>query len=215
MISALIALPYELARLPMTLVDHTLSTRMAETSRPRATLHRAIGTTDKVAGALLGNPAIAQRGADRVERTAMLRSAARLEQEAATSREQARDTAAAGRQEAAQQRAAAQQTAASGLDEADAAEARATQEATTEAAKAASAKKKAADKRAASRTATVEQRKERVDAAAEKKQQGAQRAAKKKLDDARTTKQAAAGTRSDADRLGDLAETKKQARKQG
>ena len=214
MISTLIALPYEVARLPLTIADNGLVQRLPETSGTRVTLDRAIGSADKLAGTLLGNRDIAQRGTDRIERSEKLLTAARLEQEAAARREQARDTAAAGRRKATRKRKAAQDRAASGLDEADAAEARGKQQAKAKAARAASAKKAAADRRAASRTATVEQRKGRVDSAAEARKRSAQRKAKAELDDARKTKQSATEARSDAERLSDLTEAKKQERKQ-
>jgi hypothetical protein len=215
MISTLIALPYELARLPLVIVDHRLSDKLPETSGPRVTLDRAIGSADKLAGALLGNRDIAKRGAERIDRSDKLLTAARLEQEAATRREQARETATAGRREAAQMRKAAQDRAASGLNEADAAEARGQREARAKAARSASAKKAAADQRAASRTATVEKRKQRADSGAEAKKQAAQREAKAELDDARETRQSAAEARVDAERLSDLTEAKKHERKQG
>jgi hypothetical protein len=214
MISTLIALPYEVARLPLTIADNGLVRRLPETSGTRVTLDRAIGSADKLAGTLLGNRDIVQRGADRIERSEKLLTAARLEQEAATRREQARDTAAAGRRKATRKRKAAQDRAASGLDEADAAEARGRQQAKAKAAKTAAAKKAAADRRAASRTATVEQRKGRVDSAAEARKRSAQRKAKAELDDARKTKQSATEARADAERLSDLSEAKKQERKQ-
>ena len=166
MISTVIAFPYELARLPLTVLDGQLADRLPETSTPRVTLNRAIGSADKLAGAVLGNSEIASRGADRLERFEKLVAAARLEREAAADREQARESAAAGRREAAEKRKSAQDRAASGLDEADEAEARGKQEAEKKAEKAAAEKKEAADKRAASRTATVEERKKRVDSAA-------------------------------------------------
>ena len=103
---------------------------------------------------LLRNSDIAQRGADRLERSDTLLQAARLEQEAAARREQARETASSARDEAGQKRKAAQDRVASGLDEADAAEAQGKREAKARAAKTAASKKAAADKRAASRTAT-------------------------------------------------------------
>ena len=214
MISTLITLPYELARLPLVLVDNGLSDRLPETSGPRVTLDRAIGSADKLAGTLLGNRDLARRGSDRIERTEKLLTVARLEQEAATRREEARETAAAGRREAALKRKAAQDRAASGLQEADAMEARGKRQARTKANKTASTKKAVADQRAASRAATVEQRKARVDSAAEAKKQGAQREAKGQLDDARATKQAAAESRADAERLSDLTEAKRSQRKQ-
>ena len=214
MISTLIALPYELARLPLAIVDNGLSGRLSETSGLRVTLDRAIGSADKFAGALLGNRDIAKRGAGRIERLDKLRLAARLEQEAAARREQVRESVAVGRRRAAQQRTVAQKRVASGLKEADAAEARGKQEAKARAVKTASAKKATAAKRAASRTTAVEQRKARADSAAKAKKQSAQRGAKTGLDDARETKQAAAAARADADRLGDLIEAKAQERKQ-
>jgi hypothetical protein len=214
MISTLIALPYELARLPVVVVDNNLSARLPETSRPRLLLDRSIGTADKVAGALLRNPEIARRGADRVERSGRLLDAARLQDEAEARREQARDTAAAGRREATQKRKAAQDRAASGLEEADAAETRGKQQAKAAAQKTATAKKKAADKRAASRTATVEQHKARVESDADEKTRTAQREAQAELADARETKESAAEARADAERLSDVTEAKKQQRKQ-
>ena len=215
MISTVIALPYELARLPLVLIDNNLSPKLPETFGPRLGLHRAIGWTDKVAGALLGNPDIAKRGADRIERSDKLRTAAHLEQEAATRREQIRETSAAARKEAAEKRKTAQDRAASGIEEADAAEARGKHRAKATATKTASAKKAAADQRAASRIATVEQRQRRVDSAAQTKKQAAQRKAKDELNDARETKQSAAEARADAERLSDLTEARKRKRKEG
>lgn len=214
MISTVIALPYELARLPLTVVDKTLAGRMAETSTPRVTMDRAIGTADKVAGALLGNDGIAQRGADRIERSDKILTAARLEQEADARLAQAARKAASGRQEATRKRHEAKDRAATGLVEADAAEARAKKAAKAKAARTAATKKAAADQRAASRTATIEKRKDRVASSAEAKKKTTQRAAKAELNDARTTKQSAAEARADAKRLADLTEAKKQERTQ-
>ena len=214
MISTLISAPYKLARLPLVIIDNTLSDRLSETSAPRVTLDRAIGSADKLAGALLRDEEIAKDGAKRIERSQKLVTAARLEQEADSRREQARETLTQGRQEAEQKRQAAQKRVVSGLNEADAAEARGKQEAKAKARKAANAKKSAAAKRAANRVSTVEQRKAQVDSAAEAKKKAAQRKAKAELDDASKTKQAAAEARADAERLSDLTEAKKQERKQ-
>lgn len=213
-ISTVIALPYQLARLPLVIVDDTLLDRLPETSGARVTLNRTIGSADKLAGTLLRNRDIAKRGVDRIERTDKLLTAERLEHEAAERREQATKTAAAGRRKATQQRQTAQDRAASGLKEADAAEARGKQQATTTAAKTASAKKAAATKRATSRTATADQRKRRADTAADANKQTAQRKAKTDLDDANKTRQSANASRADAERLSNLTQTKKQDRKQ-
>ena len=124
MISTLIALPYELARLPVVIVDQNLSDRLPESSGPRLGLDRAIGSADKLAGALLGNRAIARRGADRLERSDKLVTAARLELEAEARREQAQQVAAVGRRQAAAKRRAARSRVAASLEAAGTAEAR-------------------------------------------------------------------------------------------
>jgi hypothetical protein len=214
MISTLIALPYEIARLPLTLVDSKLADRLPETSAPRVTLDRAIGSADKLVGAVLRNREIAERGTDRLDRTDKLVAAARLEQTAAERREEAAETIAEGHQEAAQKRKAAQDRAASGLDEAAAAEARGKQEAKAKADQAAAVKKAAADKRAANRTETAQQRKKIADSAAEAKKQAEQRKAQAERDEARKTEQEAAEARDDAELLDDLVEEKKQERQQ-
>jgi len=214
MISTLIALPYEIARLPLTFVDTKLADRLPETSAPRVTLDRAIGSADKLVGSVLHNPDIARRGADRLDRTDKLVAAARLEQTAAQRREQAAETLVEGHQEAAQKRKAAQDRAASGLDEAAAAEARGKQQAKERAAKAAAAKKAAADKRAANRTETAEQRKKIADSTAEAEKQAEQHKAEAERDEARKAKQEAADSRDDAEILSDLVEEKKQERQQ-
>ena len=66
MISTVIALPYEILRLPLAVLDTGLSA-LSETSGARVTLDWAIGTSDKLAGSLLRNDEIARRGADRIE----------------------------------------------------------------------------------------------------------------------------------------------------
>lgn len=117
MITTLTALPYELARLPLTTIDQGPSRRLPETSLPRTTLDRAIGSADKLVGALLRNDQIASRGADRIERSDSLVKAARLEDQADARREAVRDAASTGREEATQKREAAAEVL-SGLTEA-------------------------------------------------------------------------------------------------
>lgn len=214
MISTLIALPYELARLPLVVVDQTLSPRLAETSAPRVTLDRTIGSADKLAGSVLGNRGIAQRGQDRLERARTLRAAAQHEKQAASARKEADAAATTGLHEAIQKREAAEEQLTSGLREAEVVEVRGKREAKAKAARTASAKKRAADQHAESRTTAAEQRKQRTESAAEARKKAAQRSAKAELDEARQAKQAANQDRSDAERLGDLAEVKKQQRKQ-
>ena len=213
MISTLIALPYEIARLPLVLVDETLAGRLSDASPPRVTLERTIGSADKLAGALLGNREIAARGAERLERSRKLRSAARREQQATSLRRQARDTSAAARDEAAAKREAAEERVTSGLREADKVEEKGKRDARENATRTAASKKKTADRSAANRTATTAERQRRVESAAEAKKRTAQQAATGELDEARDTKRSAARDRAEAERLSDLTEVKKKQRK--
>jgi hypothetical protein len=214
MISTLIALPYELARMPLVIIDNSLSDRLPESSALRVTLEQAVGGADSLVGALLSDRRIAQRGADRLERSEMLAAAARLEEEAETRREQARQTDAVGRREASAKRRAAQHRAASGLEAAAAEEARGKQAAKAKAAQTAAAKKAAADERAASRKAAGMQDNQRKRSAIDARARASQRKARYEIAAARATKRSAAAIRADAERLGDLTKAKKQTRKQ-
>lgn len=214
MISTLITLPYELARLPLVTLDERVFRQLPETSMPRVAVGRAIGSVDKLAGALLRNDKLASRGADRIERFDKLAEASRFEDHASARREAARDTAEKGRHEAAQKREAAAESALTGIAEAKKTEVQAKQQATTNAKKTAASKKATANKKAAKRTETVTQRKKRVDAAAEAKKKTARDDAKAGLNDARKSKEAAAEALADAEMLSDLTETAKKERKQ-
>lgn len=214
MIKRMIALPYELARLPVAAVGDRLTERLPEDSAARLTLDRTLGSADRLAGTVLGNRTIADRGTERLARSSRLATAAGLEDEAELRRQQAEETARDARQQAAAKRKAAQEQASSGLDEAAGAEARGKQQARAGARRTAAARKAAADKRAASSEAAAQQRRTRADAAARAKKKAAQAKAKAELDEARQNKQDAAAARADAERLSDLTEARKQERKQ-
>lgn len=212
MISTLIALPYELMRKPLAAADARLTDKLPEPVGAR--LGWALGSADKLAGTALRHPGIAQRGTERLERSSKLLTANRLEDEAQTRREQARQEQAAGRREAARKRQAAQERAAHGFKEADEAELRDKREAQDDAEKAAASKKAAANERAASRRSTAERRKEQVTSVAEATQQIAQGRTKAELADARESKRAADEARDDAERLSELTAAKKQQRQE-
>lgn len=214
MISTLIAIPYKVARTPLALIDSTLSDRLPETSLPRTALDRVIGTSDKLAGTVLRDHQLAESGADRIERSATLRKAARFEHKADARRSQAQRVSSEAFEEAAQKRASADDRAADSFRMAADVEARGKQEARAEAKRTAAEKTNAADQKAANREATIEQRKQNVVSAADAKKKRAQRKTKAKADDARKADQAAAQSRADADRLENLTEAKKQERKQ-
>lgn len=207
--SKLTSLPYELARLPWTLVDSALADRLPQTSRPRVVLDRALGSADRVAGSVLHDRGLAQRGADRLDRSTKLLAAERLEQEAAARREQAEQTETALTREAERKRKAAEDRAEAGLEEADAVEAQRTREATARAASGAAAKKASADELAARRRAAAEERKRGAEQVAESGKRAVQREVEVEVDEASEAKRTAQQARRDADRLDDIVDAKK------
>ncbi|EFQ83483.1 hypothetical protein HMPREF0063_11145 [Aeromicrobium marinum DSM 15272] len=213
MIRTIATIPYELARLPLRVADRGLSDRLPETSGPRVVLDRALGTADRLAGTLLGNDTIARRGADRLDRSDRVVSAARLEREAAARRDEARDVSSTGRRRASDQRTSAQEKAVAGLAEADAAEALGKREASTTAERTAATRKAVADQRAEDRASDAKKRKARADSAARARKKAARTKAASEVDDARSSEQAATEARADADRLDDLAASKKEDRR--
>ncbi len=186
--------PYKLARLPLSLFDSTVTERLPEGSAPRLVVDRAIGSADRLAGSLLRDPAIAERGAARLERSHRLATATHLEERAAAKRAQAEDRAVTG------------------LERADEAEEQGKQQARAEADEAEARKKAAAEKRAAARKDAASQRKEREKAAARTQRSSAQAKAKDRLEDAGETKKSARGKRAESERLDELADTKKRQR---
>ena len=213
MISTLISLPYELTRRPLVAVGDGLAGRLREDAAPRVYLDKAIGSADRLAGALLHNGKIAQRGTDRLERSAGLAQAATLERKAEAKRDQARTTQAAGRRKAEDQRQAAEEKLAHGLDEADAVEAQGKRDARAAATKTASAKKAAANQQASTKKSAADQRRARAEKAASAKEKAAQRQASAELEEARDNQETAADARKDANRLKDLTEAKKTERR--
>lgn len=214
MISTLVSLPYRIARLPLVLVDSRLSDVLPETSAPRVTFDRALGSADKLAGRLTGDREIARRGTERLDRLDKLATAARLEQEADARRDQADEVFREAGEQAERKRVTARARIASAPDKAQAAQAHAEQEARLEARTTAAAEKQAADERAVKVVESAEQQRKRKEAAAAARRRAAQRKAAKKTDDARETEEAAAQAREEAEQLGELTEAKKQERQQ-
>ena len=214
MLKNLIVKPYELARAPLTLVDRAVSPRLPEGSRSRAGLEWAMGSTDRIAGALLRNDEISRRGADRLDRFQKLASAERLEAEAEARRQQARQARAEGKQEAEDKRRAAEERALKALEDGDVAEARAKQEAKQRAAKTAATKKAAAAKKATARKTAAQKRQQAADSTSQARKKAAQKKTKAEIDDARERKAEADAARADADRLEELVDARKQERQE-
>lgn len=214
MISNLLAIPYKVVRTPLAVIDSTLAERLPEGSLLRATLDRVIGTSDKLAGTMLGDPSLAERGLDRLERCDTLRKAAKLQNEADRYHKEADQTMANAHEDAAQKRTAADERVAEVLDVADVVEARGKREARAEAKKAEASRKATADRKAENRVAVIDQRRNRLEANAEAVREAARNEAKAKLDHARKVDRTAEQSRAEAERLDSIAEAKKRERKQ-
>ncbi len=213
MINTVIALPYEAARLPLRLLDQRVAGKLPETSGPRVTFDRTLGKVDQLAGSVLRNRDIAERGTARLDRVEKATTAARLEQQASTLRDKAQTVAESGIKQATQKRKAARQRVDEGFQEAETVEQRGKRKAAEDAASVASRKKAAAAQRAETRVNAAEERKKRVETAAESKKRISQKRAEVELDEARENAHEAAADRADAERLSELTEAKKQARK--
>lgn len=209
----LLTVPFQVSRTPLALVDLQLSRRLPEDSMPRLVVDRILGSYDRFAGHMLDDPDLAQRGADRVLRSAKLANAVALEREAEQRREAAVAVAEAGERQAAETAQQAEERLASGLDEADAADRDGKRAAAAQARTDAARKKQRAENRTARRLASVEQKVKRAETTANTRITSAQKTAKAKFDDAATQRATARAKRKDADQLGQLTTAKRQARK--
>lgn len=209
----LLALPYQLARTPLALLDAKVAQRLAPDSPPRLVFDRALGSLDWLAGRVLRNSDIAERGAGRAARADKLATAVTLEQEAAERRRAAADAAQEGRQTVADKRKAAQDQARDGVQEAAATERDGKRAAADDARAREASAKKEAEARKKQRLSVVENERDRAEAVADARVSGARKVAKAKLSDVTEQRNTADAERGAADKLGELADEKKAARK--
>lgn len=210
---SLLTMPYQLSRGPITLIDLAVAHRLPADSAPRLVFDRAVGSYDRLAGRLLRDRTLVQRGTERVGRADKLADAATLEQQAAERRSAADEAARAAQQDAADKMDEAHERVEAGVRDARTAERRGKNAAAAKARTARARSKEQADAIAARRVRTTRQRVGAVEQAAEARTDSARRTAKAKLADVSKQRSAASAERSDADRLDRLAATKRQARK--
>ena len=210
----LLAVPYKFYRLPLAVVDEQVARRLPADSALRLVFDRALGSYDWLAGRLLGDVAVAERGSDRIARSAKLAGAVALERDAAAYRDQAAEEIGSGQRSAAAKREKARQRLADGLDEANARERQGKQRAAAQARADATRGKQQAAARTKQRVGAIQQRLQKADAVTDVKLQQTRRGADAKLDQARATKAAANSARARADQLGQLAATKRNSRNQ-
>ena len=215
----LLTVPYKLYRVPLAVLDHRVAQRLRVDSPPRLAFDRALGSYDRLAGRLLNDDDIAERGRERIARSGKLAGAGAgagavaLERDAAARREQAAKAAESGQRSATVKRQEAQRRLADGLRAADAAERQGKQRAATRARSHAGDNKRQADAVTKRRVNSIKDEVTQVDAATDAKLQQARRGAKAKLDDAAARRAAANSARTNADQLGRLAAAKQNSRK--
>lgn len=210
----ILRLQYRAARFPFQIIEEQLVTRLADESPARLIYERSLGALDVTVGNLLGAPDIAERGAALADRSEALLRAAELDAEADAQVREAGQNYRAGTEDAARQRQNAQAAKKQVVEEARQRADERKREADQNAGKRAAAVKERAEKTAAQRAAAVENAKHTEQSNISAAEKAVSKAAQAKLKDAQEKRTEAATTRSDADRVAELAEAEKEQRQQ-
>jgi hypothetical protein len=210
---AVLRFQYQIARLPLQLIEDQVVARLRSEGPARLLYERSFGALDATVGKLLGDPELAKRGAALVERSNALSKAAKLDATATRNREQAD-----AKLEAAHDEVVTDINEARDAKERQAVEARTDAEQRKRAADEAAEKrtvaaKKQADEAAAQRKKAAETVKRQEEAKIGAAEQRATKAAESKLDDAQAKRSEAASKRAQADRVEELANIEKQKRR--
>jgi hypothetical protein len=210
---AVLRVQYQVARVPLQLIETQLVARLDSDARLRLFYERSLGLLDAVAGNVLGSPRLAQHGATKIERSEKLMRAADLEAEANATIAQANSELRDARGIAAQ---ATEDVHAGKAQETK--QARDTAEARKLAARKAAdqradAAKKHADETAAQRKGAADAAKRVESAVIRAGEKLAEADAQAKLDEAQDNRSVAARKRADADRLEGLANEEKTKRR--
>jgi hypothetical protein len=208
----LLQLPYRAARTPLTLFDTALVRRLPKESAPRLTFERILGSIDEIAGRLLDNDGIEQRGTKLRERAEKLGHAMELEQQAASRRNAAGDTLRSAKEKAGALHDEAQQRTREGLRAAADTERKGKQTAAKRADELADTAKERVDQAAADRLAAVEHDRNQTEKQAAAREERATEKAKEDLHQVAQQRTDAAERRADADQLSELVDAKKDSR---
>jgi hypothetical protein len=204
---------YQIARIPLQLLDEQLVARLDSDARLRLIYQRSLGLLDAVVGNVLGSPTLAQRGVAKIERTDKLMRAADLDAEANATIDQAnsklRDVRAAAAKATEDARAETGQAAKHAQDAADERK----REARETADQRAAAAKKQADDSAAIRKGAADAAKRVQHNVIRAHEKLAEADAQAKLDDAQDNRGVATRKRARANRLADLADEEKAKRR--
>ncbi|KUI35976.1 IF2 family translation initiation factor [Mycobacterium sp. IS-1590] len=209
---AVLRLQYQVARVPLQLIDDRFVARMDDEAPARLFYERSLGMLDTAVGAALGDHELQKRGATLVERSDALRRAAELDAAADENVKQAGRELNVTREKALQDKQEAFEE-----TEAEARQARTEAQQRKRAAVEKAEKKIVEDKKKADEIA--EQRKKNVETAERREEEqieAAERSAAKvasvKMADAQDKRVHAAATRAQADKIDDLADAEKEKR---
>lgn len=210
---AVLRFQYQVARMPLQLIDDRFVARMGDEAPARLFYERSLGMLDTAVGAALGDQELQKRGATLVERSEALRRAAELDAAADENVKQAGRELKVTREKALQDKQKAFEE-----TEAEARQARTEAQqrkrtAVEDAEKKIVESKKRADEIGAQRKKNVETAKRREEEQIEAAERGAAKAATVKLADAQDKRVDATATRAQADKIEDLADAEKDKRK--
>ena len=209
---AMLRFQYQLARLPLQLIEDRVVARMDSEGPARLFYERSLGLLDTTVGKALGAPELEQRGAALIERSDERRRAALLDAAAGENIKAAGSHLKATREKAAQDREDARAEAESAVKEARAGAQDRKRAAVDNAQKRIATGKEQADRAAAERESSVEAAKREEEAVIRAEEQSATAAADAMLTDAQQKRGVAASTRAQADRIEELADAEKERR---
>jgi hypothetical protein len=209
---AVLRFQYQLARLPLQLIEEQVVAGMSSEAPTRLFYERWLGGLDAAVGKMLGDPDLEKRGAALIKRSDTLRRAAQLDATATQNQEQADDQLKAKRGKAIEDQKDARAVTERAVQEARTAAEERKRAATAAAQKGTDAAKQQADDVAAQRMTAAETAKRDEQATIRAAEQKATAAAESKLDDAQAKHSDAASKRVTADQVEELADVEKQKR---
>ncbi|BBY44653.1 IF2 family translation initiation factor [Mycolicibacterium celeriflavum] len=209
---AVLRLQYQVARMPLQLIDERFVARMDSEAPARLFYERSLGMLDTAVGAALGDPALRKRGATLIERSDALRRAAELDAAADENAKQAEAELEVTREKALQDKQDAFEETGREAREARKQAQQRKRSAIEEAEKRIAADRKQADQIGAQRKRNVDTAKRREEAQIDAAERSVATNAAAKLNDAADKRVDAAVTQAQADKIEDLAETEKETR---
>jgi hypothetical protein len=209
---AVLRFQYQLARLPLQLIEERVVARMDSEAPARLLYERSLGLLDTTVGNALGAPEWERRGAALIERSDQLRRAARLDAAATENIKQANSNVKVTREKAAQEREDAHAEKEREVKQARQDAQNRKRAAVESAEERIAAGRKQADQAAAQRKGAVEAAKQVEESEIRAAERAVTAAADAQLKDAQKKRGAAVSKRAQADRIEELADAEKEKR---